>query len=264
MSVRLKDDIMQTRFKDTYEEFKSRRLSCFEAARILGISERTFLRKRERFEDEAFSGQWDLRLGKRPTNGAEDAEVAYLTKLYQSRYEGFSAKHFYGFYKQSKTEVGGPTRSYNWCRLTLQKSRLLAKSKRGGPHRQRRPRRPMRGMMLHQDASTHEWIKGQVWDLVVTMDDADSRITSMFFVDQEGTHSSLQGVKELSEFPGILRAPFHKALINDTDVKRNAILHQIVQPLLAHKLSVCRERGNLIQAYNFLKNIKKFDASFGR
>ena len=31
-------------------------------------------------------------------------------------------------------------------------------------------------MMLHQDGSSHEWVPGRWWDLIVTMDDATSDI----------------------------------------------------------------------------------------
>src|SRR5271154_6687084 len=54
-------------------------------------------------------------------------------------------------------------------------------------------------MMLHQDASTHAWLPGDAgkYDLVVTMEDATSAIYSMFLVDEEGTVSSLRGVREV-------------------------------------------------------------------
>jgi hypothetical protein len=57
----------------------------------------------------------------------------------------------------------------------------------------------MVGMMLHQDASTHAWLPGDTGkhDLVVTMEDATSAIYSMFLVDEEGTASSLRGVREV-------------------------------------------------------------------
>ena len=41
-------------------------------------------------------------------------------------------------------------------------------------------------MMLHQDGSTHEWVPGCQWDLIVTLDDATSEIYSAFFVEAEG------------------------------------------------------------------------------
>src|SRR6202044_189866 len=66
-------------------------------------------------------------------------------------------------------------------------------------HRKKRPRRPMVGMMLHQDASTHAWLPGDggKQDLVVTMEDATSELYSAFLVDEEGTASSLRGIREV-------------------------------------------------------------------
>jgi hypothetical protein len=57
----------------------------------------------------------------------------------------------------------------------------------------------MVGMLLHQDASTHAWLPGDAGkhDLVVTMEDATSAIYSAFLVDQEGTASSLRGVRDV-------------------------------------------------------------------
>jgi hypothetical protein len=65
----------------------------------------------------------------------------------------------------------------------------------------------MVGMMLHQslprtgsgDASTHAWLPGAggKHDLVVTMEDATSALYSAFLVDEEGTASSLRGVREV-------------------------------------------------------------------
>jgi hypothetical protein len=51
-------------------------------------------------------------------------------------------------------------------------------------------------MILHQDGSTHQWVPGRKWDLIVTMDDANNEHYSMFFVEEEGTASSFRGVKE--------------------------------------------------------------------
>src|SRR3970040_2767716 len=61
-------------------------------------------------------------------------------------------------------------------------------------HRNKRERKPLPGMMVHQDASTHEWVPEQIWDMVETMDDATSEHTSMFFCAEEGTDSSFHGI----------------------------------------------------------------------
>jgi hypothetical protein len=58
-------------------------------------------------------------------------------------------------------------------------------------------------MMIHQDGSSHEWVVGQKWDLIVTMDDATSEHYSMFFVEEEGTSSSFRGVQEVIAARGL-------------------------------------------------------------
>ena len=53
------------------------------------------------------------------------------------------------------------------------------------------------GMMIRQDGSTHQWVPGKYWNLIVTLDDATNEHYSMRFVDEEGTHSSFLGVKDI-------------------------------------------------------------------
>ncbi|MEO7320876.1 MAG: ISNCY family transposase, partial [Nitrosospira sp.] len=74
---------------------------------------------------------------------------------------------------------------------------MIAKSPGRGKHRKRRERSPLPGMMIHQDGSVHEWMSGQKWDLIVTMEDATNEHYSMFFVEEEGTLSSFRGVDEV-------------------------------------------------------------------
>jgi len=190
----LKEDILKMKFEEVNEQFMRKSLSCEEASILLGMSSRTFLRKRERYKEKEFDGYFDRRIGRSSNNRAMDEEVETLTKLYKEKYRGFSVRHFHEHYSK---EVKKP-RSYNWCRSKLDEAGLVKKNKRGGPHRQRRERKPMEGMMLHQDASTHHWIQDLEYslDLIVTMDDATSEITSCFLAPQEGTETSLRGIKE--------------------------------------------------------------------
>jgi len=57
-------------------------------------------------------------------------------------------------------------------------------------------------MGLHQDGSTHEWVPGCQWDLIVTLDDATTEIYSAFFVEEEGTLSSFRGLREVMATKG--------------------------------------------------------------
>ena len=94
-------------------------------------------------------------------------------------------------------------RSYSWTKKTLQAAGQVTRATRRGAHRKKRPRKPWPGMMLHQDGSTHEWVPGCQWDLIVPLDDATSELYSAFFVEEEGTRSSLRGLQEVMETKGL-------------------------------------------------------------
>ena len=61
----------------------------------------------------------------------------------------------------------------------------------------------MAWMMLHQDGSSHEWVSGQWWDLIVTLDDATSEVYSGFFVAEEGTMSTFRALGEVIAAKGL-------------------------------------------------------------
>jgi hypothetical protein len=122
-----------------------------------------------------------------------------MVTLYETRYTGWTVKHFH---ERWHTEHGG-TRSYSWTKKTLQAAGRVVRAPRRGTHRKKRPRKPLPGMMLHQDGSTHEWVPGCQWDLIVTLDDATSAIYSAFFVEEEGTLSSFRGLREVIETNGL-------------------------------------------------------------
>lgn len=136
---------------------------------------------------------WRRRLGQISHRSAPVDEVVALADLYNHRYQGFSVKHFFSWYRRTH----GGVRSYTLVKKTLQSKGLVSKATRKGTHRKQRPRAPYVGMKLHQDGSRHEWVPGRLWDLIVTMDDATSEHYSMFFVNEEGTQSSFQGINEV-------------------------------------------------------------------
>jgi len=186
-------EVRKMRFEEAYEGWKKGRLTQEEAARLLGVCDRTYRRYLVRYEEQGMEGLIDQRLGQISHRSAPVDEIVALADLYNYRYQGFTVKHFYSWYQRSH----GGIRSYTWVKKTLQGKGLVPKASRKGTHRKQRPRAPYIGMMLHQDGSTHEWVPGKLWDLIVTMDDATSNQYSMFFVDEEGTQSSFQGVNEV-------------------------------------------------------------------
>ncbi len=179
------------KFEEVYGRTRSGTLSQEEAAEILGISERTFRRWRGRFEADGADGLYDRRLGKVSARRAPVDEVMTVLELFDTRYWDFGVKHLH----ETLVAEHGFRRSYNWLRITLQAHGRVRPAPRRGAHRRKRPRRPMVGMMLHQDGSRHEWIAAETWDPIVTMDDASSEIYSAFFVAEEGTMSTFRGLQ---------------------------------------------------------------------
>lgn len=186
------------RFEEAYSGWQAGRLTQEEAARLLGLCARSFRRHLERYEEAGLDGLIDKRMSQVSQRRAPVDEVMAVTEQYRRRHRGWSAKHFHAWYRKD-----GGARSYTWVKQALQAAGLVAKAPQRGAHRKRRERAPWAGMMVHQDGSTHEWVAGQRWDLIVTMDDATSEHYSMFFVAEEGTQSSFRGVREVIEARGL-------------------------------------------------------------
>lgn len=187
------------RFEEAYEGYQSKRLTQDEAASLLGVCGRSFRRYMNRYEESGLDGLLDRRLNRLSSRCAPVDEVMALQELYSSRYQGWNVRHFHRWYQREHTG----SRSYSWVKNQLQAANLVAKGKSPGPHRIKRLPSALPGMMIHQDGSTHQWVEGQYWDLIVTMDDATNEHYSMHFVEEEGTHSSLLGVKEVLEARGL-------------------------------------------------------------
>jgi transposase len=182
------------RFTDVLGRSERSELSQMEAAELLGISERTFRRWRDRHREHGLEGLSDRRLAP-SLRRAPVAEIERMLGLYRDIYRGFTVKHFHEQLVKRHNYVLG----YTVTKLHLQREGLVQLAKTRSAHRKKRPRRPMVGMMLHQDASTHAWLPGdgRKYDLVVTMEDATSALYSAFLVDEEGTASSFQGLREV-------------------------------------------------------------------
>ena len=187
------------RFKEVYEKWHSGSLTQEAAAEVLGISDRTFRRYLVAYDDQGLEGLIDHRLEEISHKRAPLDEVMRLQENYKTRYFGWNVKHYYSKYRKQENAP----RSYTWVKNTLQSAGLVEKQPSKGKHRKRRERSAMEGMMIHQDGSTHLWVPGVYWDLIVTMDDATNEHYSMFFVPQEGTLSSLRGIEEVIQKKGL-------------------------------------------------------------
>ena len=192
--ARIHEGIRRMRFTDVLGRTERSELSQLEAAELLGISERTFRRWRDRQQEMGEVGLADRRFGA-SLRRAPVAEIERMLGLYRDLYRGFTVKHFH----EQLGKRHNYTLGYTVTKLHLHRAGLVQVATKRSAHRKKRPRRPMVGMMLHQDASTHAWLPdgASKHDLVVTMEDATSAIYSAFLVDQEGTASSLRGVRDV-------------------------------------------------------------------
>src|SRR6476660_2291424 len=156
------------------ERYRKRRLTAEEAGEILGMSGRHFRRLLLRYEEDGPEGLRDRRLGKVSPRRAPLAELTRMQILYQERYRDFTMKHFH----EQLVKRHNYKLSYTVTRLALHGAGLVRPQKRrGGTHRKKRERRPLPGVLLFQDGSTHRWIGAldHELDLVVTLDDCPPR-----------------------------------------------------------------------------------------
>ena len=230
------------RIEDAIGLCRKKKLSCMEAAELLGMSERHFRRLRDAYEAQGAEGLIDRRRGRASGRRAPVDEIAWVIEEFTTRYFDFTAKHFHEAALGAKMPDGRLfKRSYSWTKGVLQSRGLTRKAKRRGAHRRKRERRPLPGMLVFQDASTHQWLpEGPPLDLVATMDDATGRILSIFLVEQEGTASSFRGLKETIAAHGLFSSFY-------TD--RGS--HYFVTPKAGEKV----DKGRLTQVGRALKQL---------
>jgi transposase len=191
------------RFSSLLERTEAKELTQEAAAEMLGMSVRTFQRWASRYEAEGDAGLSDRRLGRPSPKRAPRAELERMLGLYRDKYADFRIKHFHEQMQKRHDYVLG----YTVTKLALHAAGLVMKAPRRSAHRKKRPRRPMRGMLLHQDGSRHVWIDGlPPLDLIVTMDDATSEIYSMFLVEEEGTASTFRALRDVISEHGLFCA----------------------------------------------------------
>jgi transposase len=197
----LLQDRRMEKFEDLLRRWEGGQLSGSEAGELLGCSERQFRRYRRRYEVDGLEGLVDRRLGKASARRVAVDEMMWMLGQYESRYAGWNVKHFHEHLQARH----GVRWSYSWVKTKLQAADLVPRlRRRGTPHRRKRERKPCEGMMLHQDGSRAAWLAGQpALDLVVTMDDATSKLYSAVLVEEEGTASTFRGLLEVFETHGL-------------------------------------------------------------
>jgi len=191
------------KLQDVILKALAKKLSWIEAAEIAGMSVRNMQRMRERYREHGYNGLFDQRRGKRSYHRVPMETAERVLALYRERYADFNVRHFH----EKLQEAEGIALSYSWVKQALQGAGLVAKRNRRGPHRRRRPRRPMPGMLLHIDGSKHRWFQDdRYYDLIVILDDASSEIYYAQLVEEESTRTVMQAVRQVIERKGLFCA----------------------------------------------------------
>lgn len=191
------------KIQDVLLKAMAKKIRWWDAAEIIGVSDRTMRRWRERLEAEGYSGLGDRRKGNPSDKRVPLARVEEVLGLFQERYFDLNIRHFH----EKLREEHGIHLSYTWVQKALQGAGLVARGRRRRKHRRRRERRPLAGMLLHIDGSKHQWFGDQRWyDLIVILDDATSEIYYAQLVEEESTRTVLAGLREVIEFKGLFCA----------------------------------------------------------
>jgi transposase len=189
--------------QDVMLQAMAKKITWWQAAEILGISDRHMRRWRERYVEEGYNGLFDRRRGKPSRRRVPVATVERVFALYREKYFDLNVQHFH----EKLQAEHGIELSYTWVKQALQGAGLVARGRKRGAHRKRRERRPLPGMLLHIDGSRHQWFQDERWyDLIVILDDATSEIYYAQLVQEESTATVMAGLREVIERKGVFCA----------------------------------------------------------
>jgi transposase len=181
----------------------AKKISWWQAAEILGFSDRHVRRIRERFQEFGYESLFDRRRGQPSPKRVPLATVEKVLALYRDKYFDLNVRHFHEKLRQQHAV----DLSYSWVKSVLQGAGLVARQRQRGVHRKRRARRPLPGMLLHIDGSHHQWFQDERWyDLIVILDDASSEIYYAQLAEEESTVTVMTGLKEVIESKGVFCA----------------------------------------------------------
>jgi transposase len=181
----------------------AKKITWWQAAEILGLSDRQMRRWHWRYREYGYDGLWDRRVGHPSPKRVPLAVVEQVFTLYREKYFDLNVRHFHEKLQQEH-EIG---LSYTWVKKALQGAGLVRAPRQRGVHRRRRERRPLPGMLLHIDGSRHQWFQDDRWyALLVILDDATSEIYYAQLVEEESTMTVLRGLREVVEQQGIFCA----------------------------------------------------------
>src|ERR1700721_4744784 len=122
----------------------AKKITWWQAAEIIGISDRHMRRWRERYEEFGYDGLFDRRRGKPSPRRVPVAMVDKVFALYRETYFDLNVQHFHEKLKPDH----GIELSYTWVKQALQGAGLVGRGRKRGVHRKRRGGGPLPGGVL--------------------------------------------------------------------------------------------------------------------
>jgi len=181
----------------------AKKITWWEAAEIIGVTDRTMRRWRERLEEHGYSGLVDRRKAQPSDKRVPLEVVEEVLRLYREVYFDLNMRHFH----EKLGEKHGIQLSYTFVQKALQGAGLVPRGRKRRKHRRRRERRPLPPMLLHIDGSKHQWFADERWyDLIVILDDATSEIYYAQLVEEESTRTVMAGLREVIQTKGLFCA----------------------------------------------------------
>jgi transposase len=173
------------------------KIKWWQAAELIGISDRQMRRWRKRYEEQGYQGLLDRRRRKPSSRRVPKEQADEVLSLYRDRYFDLNVRHFHEKLGEEH-QIG---LSYTWVKQALQAAGLVKRKARRGV---RRERRPLPGMMLHIDGSDHRWFQDERrHDLIVILDDATSEIYYAQLAEEETTVTVMAGLRAVIEQKGL-------------------------------------------------------------
>jgi transposase len=176
------------------------KIKWWQAAELMGISERQMRRWRKRLEEQGPKGLLDRRRCTPSHRRIAKKQAEEVLSLYREQYFDLNVRHFHEKLGEDH-QIG---LSYTWVKQALQAAGLVKRKARRGVHRKRRERRPLPGMLLHIDGSDHHWFQDERrHDLIVILDDATSEIYYAQLAPEETTFTVMAGLRAVIERKGL-------------------------------------------------------------
>ena len=152
--------------------------SCVEAARLLGVTDRTIRRWRRRLAAQGDAGIVHKLRGRSSNRAIAAEHRSEVLRVYREDYMGFGPT-----FAAEKLQSRGLAIKHQTLRLWLLAEGLWHRQRKRDVHRQRRERRECFGELVQADGSHHDWLEGRgPWMvLVVMIDDATSKVSARFY-----------------------------------------------------------------------------------